>query len=487
MKRKVSLFQNTIIYFINAILTAILGVVINKLFALYIDPAEYGIYSIVHNMFSLVVSIVFMVFTNSILRYYSEYKTNEKLDNLYASVIKLIFLLGIVYIVGIGVAIPLLSSIIDNKTYYSLIVLFAILFMPEGLREICVSFARCQGKAKRQTITSVIRHLVKLLVFLLVFFGGNQSVESIVYGAIVSTVVSLLFYLDCWHIPKNWYSIKSSETSKKLLQFGIPLIGIPVVNYLLSTSDQLIINFFCGEHDTGLYSMGYKIATNLFSVVTTFLITSSHHIIMDIYDQGRKNDAEVFLSRFAFLYWLICIPLLFEIIAFRKYFMLLFASESYLSSSFVLAVSSMGIIFTGYVRYTNKAWEVSKKSWMIAVFSGIGALVNVFLNFIFVPTYGYEAAAVTTIVSYLLVIMLSSIFGKKYLRIIIPRFKMILLALVGVCCLALACVFETLFVSNILTFILFAGITAILYIVVVYVVFKKDVIAIVNMLRNIEG
>lgn len=65
----------------------------------------------------------------------------------------------------------------------------------------------------------------------------------------------------------------------------------------------------------------------------------------------------------------------------------IFTSESYLDSTFILSINSIGIVLAGYVNYTNKPWEIKKKSWMIALFSLIGAVLNIILNIVFVPIF----------------------------------------------------------------------------------------------------
>lgn len=487
MRRKSTSFISSIaLYLINAVLSAVLGVAINKVFALYIDPTEYVVYSIFVNLFTLSVSVVFMVLTNSLLRFYSDYKNNNLLPVLYASTIKSLIIIGSVFFILFIILFPYISSSIEDKLYSSLLLLFGILFIPDGIKRISVVFARCQGKVRKQTYANIVEHLVKLLVFFISFFLIKKSVNSILYGSIVAVIVSGLMFIDCWQIPKNLLSINTKETSRKLLRFGLPLIGVPIVNYLLSASDQLIIMNVCGEYDAGLYSMGYKISSSLFSLLTSFLITASHHKIMEKYDKGQKSETEEFVGKLALLYWIICTPFLIDMVAFPKYVLQILASSQYINSSFVLSVSSLGIIFCGYINYTNKAWEISKKSWIIALFSGIGAIINITLNFIFVPRYGYNAAAVTTIISYLIVIIISGCCGKQYLSIKVGIQSIIKLCIIAVITATAVYFLNSFFVSNIFTFIIFAFASLIIYLLLLVILMKKEISEIMKCFKSIE-
>ena len=294
------------------------------------------------------------------------------------------------------------------------------------------------------------------------------------WATLTATVSSALLYLDVWKISGNFLSIKTKQTSKKLLKFGLPLIGIPIINYLLSTSDQLIIKMFCGDYDAGLYAMGYKLSSAIFSLTTTFLITSSHHIIMDKYDNCDKCETESFLQNLALSYWTICLPLLICIFMFGKDIMMIMASEQYLDALMVFGLSSVGIVFGGYINYTNKAWELSNRSWIIALFSGSGALVNVILNIVLIPCYGYTVAAVTTIISYLTVIVFSYLLGRKIINPNPPICTTLKLLSCAASAFVVSALYVRLFPSGIIFSLLGCIIVVVVFAVVALLLLKKE-------------
>ena len=151
---------------------------------------------------------------------------------------------------------------------------------------------------------------------------------------------------------------------------------------------------------------------------------------------------------------MICIPLLVEVMIFGEYVIRIFTSEIYLDSTFVLSVSSIGIVFAGYINYTNKPWEMKKKSWMIALFSLIGAVLNIILNIVFVPIFGYKAAAVTTIVSYFIVILSSRIGSRKILSLKIGFFKLFKVVVFSLIMGVFLYIMNDIFVDNIWKFIM---------------------------------
>ena len=90
MKRTGSFIRQTFFYFINAVLSAALGILVNKIFALYLDPGDYGAYSVLFGIFSLFSSAIMAIFSNAILRYYKEYEHSNKLNELFSALIKML-------------------------------------------------------------------------------------------------------------------------------------------------------------------------------------------------------------------------------------------------------------------------------------------------------------------------------------------------------------------------------------------------------------
>jgi len=360
------------------------------------------------------------------------------------------------------------------------------MFIPEGLRQTTTSFARCQGKAEIQTRANFLEQITKIIVFLLFFFAISRTVHAVVWGSIFGIVSALICLKSCWKnyelVPRKY----SRKTETKLIKFGIPLVGVPVVNYLLSTSDQFIINLYCGEYNTGIYAMGYKISHAIFSLVTTFLITATHHIIMQKYDVNGKKDAEAFVKDLSLMYWIICIPFLICTFYYSKYILLLLASDNYLESNVVLSISSLGMVFCGYVSYTNKPWELSGKSWIIFLISGIGALSNVVLNIIFVPVFGYNAAAVTTVVSYLIVIIISGFWGRKTLSVWIASRDIVLLLFAAAGATASTSLLNIILPEGWIYCCLGALTTILSYSMLIFITFKKGIKTIVKNFSNIK-
>lgn len=486
MKKSQNFILQTFFYMINAVLSAVLGIVVNKIFALYVNPNDYGAYSILFGIFSLFSTTIMAIFANSVLRYYKEYEYQGKLNELFSATVKM---LSVVFFVFIILAFFLVAIIYNNidELYFNLIFLLIILFIPDCLKQMGTIFARCQGKVVLQLATNTMEYVVKVLAFFVCFFWFKKGVISILWATLAATFSSVFLLLNTWKIHSDFLKTKTRETCVKILRFGLPLMAIPIINYFLSTSDQVIIKMFCGDYDVGLYAMGYKLSSSIFSLSTTFLITSSHHLIMNKFDNYGKSEAESFVKNLSLLYWIICIPLLICVIVFNNDLLKIMASEQYLESSLVFVLSSIGIVFSGYINYTNKAWELSKKSWIIALFSGAGSIINIILNFILIPIYGYTVAAITTIISYLVVIVSSYLFGKKILNPNPPVSSVIKLIVCGVIAFVISKIYVLFAFEGPVSAILGCLIVVIAFLLTALLLLRKDILSLIKQFSKQRG
>lgn len=472
---KNSFFKKGTLYFVNTIIGALITVISTKIFAIYISPEEYGVYSVFYSFYAMIVNLLFITFSQSSLRLYYDYeKDDDKKQKFFGTYFLTLLIIFFIIAVIVIFILPLFKEIIGENLYYSLFLLFGVLLIPDGLKEVMFSFERCKEKPVKELLGNSLNMITKLLVFFLIFFIINKSVVSIVWGSICGSIVCCIFLINKKYIKSVSFKNFDKDLLKKIFAYGLPLVGVPIVNYLLSTSDQLIIKLICSDYDTGVYAMGYKISHSLFSLITSFLITAGHPIIMKLYKKFGMEKASEFTIRLSFLYFAICLPCLVEVLVFNNYVISILSSSAYNDSAFVLVVASFGIVLAGYINYCNKPWEITLKSGMITVFSLVGAIANVVLNFIFVPIYGFNAAAVTTIVSYFIVVVLSRICSRKIMKLSLPFKDMIILILINGALFGYLYMMNY-FVSNIFHFILVAASGLIIYCIIFILLFKKNI------------
>jgi len=120
------------------------------------------------------------------------------------------------------------------------------------------------------------------------------------------------------------------------------------------------------------------------------------------------------------------------LIAFSKILTMMLLNESYYSSWIYVPVLGIAMIFSAFSSFMGSVYFVEKRSVRSLVTASIGALLNVILNFIFIPIYGAMGAAVATAVSYVAVFLIRAYDSGRFLKFKLCVFKLIINSVVVV-------------------------------------------------------
>lgn len=227
---------------------------------------------------------------------------------------------------------------------------------------IFVLMSRCGAEA---------RILATVLVEIVI--GGSIMIRQFVQG-------------KSFFVKKYW---------KYALTFNIPLIPHYLSGSLLNQGDRIVIQKLCGASDVALYSIGYSISM-LSQMVTNAL---SQAITPWLYNSlSRKNYKDI--DRKLFPLMILVAIICFLLMLFAPEIVWIFASESYHDSVYIVPPIAASVFFIYmYNVYSNFEFYYEKRLFIvIASFSA--ATLNIILNILFVPLFGYVAAGYTTLVCY---------------------------------------------------------------------------------------
>lgn len=185
---------------------------------------------------------------------------------------------------------------------------------------------------------------------------------------------------------------------KELLSDSWPLILSSVAISVYMKIDQVMIGTMLGSRDLGIYSA----AVSLSEIWYYFpLIVTASVFPSILYAKNMSRD--LYLSRLQMLYdamvWIsIMIALLVSFFS-KNITDLLFGKE-YIQSSGVLSVYVWAgiFVFTGVV--SSKYWVAENLTGISLYVTCFGAILNIILNYLFIPYFGIIGSATATIISY---------------------------------------------------------------------------------------
>lgn len=376
-------------YLLGDMIVRGLGVITTPIFSRLLTRTEYGSFSNFSSWESILLVIVTLDLSTSIVR--AKYDYGENISE-YLSSITLIstFFTCIVYSV-IECNMPFFCTMFSMEPFY--IRLLFIYLLLEPAYEYIQAKHRMYMKYKFFLFFSVSSAIFRTGISLLLVHFMEDKLMGRALGYVVP--VSCMYFIIYCHIIIKGKTIKW-EYCKYALSISIPLIPHTLSAIILSSSDRIMITKYCGGEQTALYSLAYTVA----SIVILIHASINKAWAPWFYDELNSRSYDT-IKKYAnyyidgFLFFITGVMLI------SPELVLILGGKPYNEASYVIppvmGASACQFVYTLYVNIET----YHKKTGMISTGTVMAALLNFVLNLIFIPAYGYIAAAYTTFAGYM--------------------------------------------------------------------------------------
>ena len=198
------------------------------------------------------------------------------------------------------------------------------------------------------------------------------------------------------------------DQCKYALLICIPMIPHLLSKYILNQSDRIMIKQFCGASDTAFYSLAYSCAMIPIMLGTATNVAwspwSSEQIYKSKFETVRKASYYYILG-----FYLIVLAMFLlgpEVI-------FIMGGKKYASALYVMPPVVMGAAFQFLYNLYVALEQFAKKTVGMAFGTAAAALINIVLNFILIPRYGYIAAAYTTLFGYMCLLIIHFFLARR--------------------------------------------------------------------------
>lgn len=292
---------------------------------------------------------------------------------------------------------------IKDRSMLPLIYLAGIFTIIQTFSEFLLAFSRGYEKMEFETFSRLLEGLLYFLICIPIIFL-TRNLFFIFLGFILVTIINLLLNISLL----KYLLFKQNIFKRISIQFKLirricnegKFIAVSGFAFILyNSSDQLVIHFFHGDIDTGYYSAAYHII--LVGTVLSGIIRKtidpflSHNTNYNYFMRLRK-------------YSILCGIVLF-VIAFSTshLFIKLFFGAEYLKSVFITQLLSITYIPIFFNALSGSLLIMKGKQKEYSIFLFFSLCFNIAINLLFIPTYSYIAAAISTILAETLLAILS--------------------------------------------------------------------------------
>ena len=294
--------------------------------------------------------------------------------------------------------------------------------------------ARLRHLEKAKRFAAINLTNIGVIVFANFLFLSGMGKTEIVYIFIANILGSFIRTgLALWgNLPSKLQV--DTRLLRNMLEYGFFIMIAGLAGTVNETFDRLIIPRWwedgtlfngvaqTGEELNGVYYANYKVAMLIALFSQAFRYAAEPFFFKRA---GEKDSPETFARVFHYFTlatltgFLILASFTKEIVSFDLTLGLAASPKSFIAEAYWEGLVVVPILLLAYVfsaAYINiSIWfKITKQTRFALLFTGVGALITIVINYVGIPAHGYHASAWATLVCYITMCIMVYLVGQRY-------------------------------------------------------------------------
>lgn len=253
------------------------------------------------------------------------------------------------------------------------------------------------------TIRTIVVHIISL-VCLFIFV---KSPEDYYLYAILTVLTNAIICISNFFYCKKYTKVKftTKMNFRKHIKFMLLFFANNVAVSIYVHADTTMLGWMIGDYSVGIYSVAAKVYSILKTVIASIYLVSLPRLTYYASNDDKKNYKGL-VTELTSIIILILLPCSAGVFVLAKEVVLILSGEAYISAIPVLRIQSIAIIFAIFGGILTQCMNVSLNKEKITLKATVlGALTNVGLNFFLIKNYQEKGAALTTVISEIIVLV----------------------------------------------------------------------------------
>lgn len=419
------LAKDTAIYGLSSIIGRFLNYLLVPLYT-YQIAAESGGYGIVTNLYAYT-ALILVVLTFGMETTFFRFSNKEgvKPEKAFSTAALSVGFVALLFVVLVSIFLKPIAGALDYAAHPEFVEIMAIIVAMDAFQAILFARLRFEKRPIKFATLKFLFIILNIGMNLFIFLVAPRLKENLpelmawynldyqvgyifVVNLICTSLITLGFIPE---LKKLKYGI-DKDLLKQMLNYTWPLLLLGLAGILNQVADKICYRFIVpgqeGEVQLGIYGACVKIAMIMAMITQAFryayepFVFGGKRDTADKETQAKVMKYFIIFTLFAFLAVVMYMPILRYII-----------KSDYWEGLRVVPIVMMAEIFMGIYFNLSFWYKLTDQTWWGAIFSAIGCVVLLAINFIFVPKYGYMACAWGGFAGYGTCMVLSYFVGQK--------------------------------------------------------------------------
>ena len=395
--------------------------------------AEYGV---VTNLYSYTAFLLVFLTYGMETGYFRFASKGENKDLVYSSSMISLIITTLSFLLAIFTFTDVIAKWMEYSSHPEYIRWVACIIALDVITSIPFAKLRIEGRAIKFAFIKVIS--IFFNIFSNVFFlsicpsilnNDPDSIINIIYSPnigigyvfisnLIASGITLILLL-----PEFRFKLKLDKCLlRKMLLYSFPILIVGIAGMINQNIDKILIPRLIPKNQDpwsqlGIYGVNYKLAVLMNMFIQAFRYAFEPFFFSQVKSEDTKKGYALILKYFVILGLFIFLSVCLFLDVFKSLHII---SAEYFTGLKVVPYILMANLFLG-IYYTLSLWyKLTDKTYYGAYFAIIGAVINLTINILFIPKYGYMASAISVLICFFVMMVLSYSIGQKHYYVPYP-------------------------------------------------------------------
>jgi len=381
------------------------------LYTRVLSPEDYGALDMLRVFGSICLLVVALEISQAFARFFSDENSREgKIEFASTALWHTVIAFLVFLILALAFQTELSKVIIGMPGYENFFSLGLIWITINGIfLQVSMQF-RYELRSKDYSIANIITFLITALFSVVLAYIYKWGLLGMITANIIGTGFGLVYSLV--NVRHNIIFKVNTQKLKILLRYSIPLVPSGIAVFVNGYTDRIMINHFLSLEDVGLYGMGFRVS----AIVSLLLVGFNRALSPLIINNYRKKETPEHIATI-FRYFVALSLVFFACLTMFSYEILwLITTPDYYGGSKVVPFLVPAILLSQLYIFAPGI-GIAKKTQITMYINLIGAMLNIALNYMLIPRFGFIGAGMATLISHLIIFIAKMRYSQKFYKI----------------------------------------------------------------------
>ena len=412
MGKLTTIFRDTAIYGMSSIVGRFLNYLLVPLYTAKFTAAS-GAYGVITNIYSYVaLALVLLTFGMETTYFRFTNKSHTDSNVVYSTTLISVGSVAMLFALLVLLLLTPISEFMGYGEHPDYVGVMAVTVAIDSF--LCIPFAhlRQQKKALKFALLKLLNIVVSIALNIIYFIAlDGEDVGYVFYINLLCTAM-----LAVCLIPEmtgfRW--VLDRQLLKTMLSYSWPILVLGIAGILNQTADKMLFPYIYPGQDMheqlGIYGACSKIAMIMAMITQAFRFAYEPIVFAGVKDKDQHQMYEQAMKYFI-IFTLLAFLMVVGYMEILKYIV---RNQDYWVGLKVVPIVMVAEMMMGVYFNLSFWYKITDRTIWGAIFSGIGCVVLLAVNILFVPKYGYMACAWGGVAGYGVAMIASYVAGQKY-------------------------------------------------------------------------